>query len=222
MAVKVFYHICAVNHVMDVVKQHVMMLHMSGLYDAAEKIYCCLCGEPALIAEVTNFLSTAGRKFTIHKSVPHDKSYERLTLYAMHDLLAPEDYALYFHSKGVSRLYPEQMPHVEDWVRMLSYHVIKYHEKCVQLLQSGYDLVGCNYHNADGTCPWHFSGNFWWVRGGYYLSLPRWIGGNYCDPEFYVCFKMHRGCSLYNSGINHHHTPLKMNQYVDNQTEIMI
>lgn len=215
MAIKVFYHICAINHVMTVVKTHVMMMHMSGLYDSADAIYCCICGDPPLIQEVTEFLTTAGKKFVIHKVAPNDKSYERLTLYAMHDLLTTDDYALYFHSKSVSRLYPEQMSNVEDWVRMLSYHVIKRHEKSVQLLRSGYDVVGCNYHNANGGCPWHFSGNFWWVRGEYYLSLPRYIGPNYCDPEFYVCSKYHRGYSLFNSDVDHHHTPFKLEKYVD-------
>lgn len=216
MAIKVFYHICAVNHVMTVVKTHVMMLHMSGLYDTAEAIYCCICGDPSLVEEVQAFLTTAGKKFVIHISKPNDKSYERLTLYAMHDLLKPDDYALYLHSKGVSRLYPDQLANIEDWVRMLSYHVIKYHAKCVQLLSTKYDIIGCNYHNVNGTAPWHFSGNFWWVRGDYYLSLPRYIGPGYCDPEFYVCqYSHHRGYSLFNSNINHHHTPLKLNQYVD-------
>lgn len=216
MAIKVFYHICAVNHVMTVVKNHVMMIHMSGLYDEANAIYCCIAGEPKLIENVTKFLDTAGKKFIIHIIAPFDKSYERLTLYSMHHLLEPSDYALYLHSKGVSRLYPEQLENVEDWVRMLSYHVIKYHKKCVELLKSGYDAVGCNYHNGKGSYPWHFSGNFWWVRGDYFLALPKTIGPMYGDPEFYLCQNGAKGYSLFNSDVDHHCTPFKLCKYVDN------
>lgn len=215
MAIKVFYHICAINHVMNVVKSHVMMMHMSGLYDVAQTIYCCISGVPKLIGEVQDFLLRAGKKFVIHNIVPYDTSYERLTLYAMHDLLQPTDYALYLHSKGVSRLYPEQQENVEDWVRLLSYHVIKFHTKCVDLLKNGFDVVGCNYHNGGGAYPWHFSGNFWWVRGDYYLSLPKYIGPMYCDPEFYVCSGGAKGYSLIDSNVDHHITPFKMELYVD-------
>lgn len=216
MAIKVFYHICAVNHVMTVVKNHVMFIHMSGLYDEVAAIYCCIAGEPKLIEDVSKFLETAGKKFVIHIIAPFDKSYERLTLYSMHHLLEPQDFALYLHSKGVSRLYPEQLDNVEDWVRMLSYHVIKYHKKCVELLKGGYDAVGCNYHNGKGAYPWHFSGNFWWVRGDYYLALPKFIGPMYGEPEFYLCQNKAKCYSLFNSDVDHHCTPFKLCKYVDN------
>lgn len=32
----------------------------------------------------------------------------------------------------------------------------------------------------------HFSGNFWWTRGNYFLSLPPTIGSEYLAPEQYI------------------------------------
>lgn len=217
MATKVFYHICAINNALDVVKTHVMMIHISGLYDEAAAIYCCICGEEPLISEITQFLSTAGKKFVIHKVAPGDTSYERLTLLAMHDLISPIDYVLYIHSKNVT--YKNDC--VEDWSRMLSYFVIKYHDTCKMILRSGYDAVGCNYHNGGGRYPYHFSGNFWWTRGSYFLSLPRNIGPNYYDPEFYLCQKNPRVHCIYSSDKNHHSTPWKMCNYVDHKALLL-
>jgi hypothetical protein len=215
MGVKVFYHICALNHVMDIIERQVMMMHVSGLYDACEAIYCCISGDPVLIERVKEYIGSVGNKFIIYVVAPHDTTYERLTLYAMHKLLMPEDFALYIHSKGITKTDPTCKDKIEDWVRMLTYHVTKYHKRCVELLQTGYDAVGCNYHNGNGMYPWHFSGNFWWVRGDYYLSLPKRIGPNYGDPEFYVCSGGAKGFSLHNSGVDHHRTHWKMSNYVD-------
>ena len=211
MAIKVFYHICAINNALDVVKTHVMMIHMSCLYDDVDGIYCCVSGEPPLIQQVCDFLSTAGKKFIIQKVAPQDTSYERLTLYAMHELVQPTDLVLYIHSKNVR--YKNDC--VEDWSRMLSYFVIKHHRTCQHLLQNGYDVVGCNYHNGNGMYPYHFSGNFWWSRGDYYLTLPHQIGSEYCAPEFYVCQNKPRAYCLYSSHVSHHSTPWKLSQYVD-------
>lgn len=217
MAVKVFYHICAINNALEVVKTHVMMIHFSGLYEEADAIYCCICGEEPLIREIYDFLSTAGRKIVIHKVAPGDTSYERLTLLAMHDLISHDDYVLYIHSKNVR--YKNEC--VEDWSRMLSYFVIKHHRHCMDTLQKGYDAVGCNYHNGGGSYPYHFSGNFWWTRGSYYLSLPKHIGSNYCDPEFYVCQNKPRVHCLYRSDVGHHTTPWKLCKYVDHESLLL-
>lgn len=217
MATKVFYHICAINNALDVVKTHVMMIHFSGLYEDATAIYCCICGEEPLIHEIVSFLSTAGKKFIIHKVAPGDTSYERLTLTAIHDLITPIDYILYIHSKNVR--YKNDC--VEDWSRMLSYFVIKHHDICKNILRQGYDAVGCNYHNGDGRYPYHFSGNFWWTRGSYFLTLPRYIGPDYYDPEFYICQNNPRVHCIYMSNVGHHSTPWKLCKYVDHDSLLL-
>jgi hypothetical protein len=211
MAIKVFYHICAIHHVMSILKENVMAMHVSGLYDAAEAIYCCLCGEPEVLPQVEAFLRTAGKKFVVHVVKPKDTTYERLTLGAMHDLLQPGDVALYLHSKGVTRPFEE----IEDWARLLSYFVIKYHKEFVHALEHGYDIAGINHHNGGGRYPWHFSGNFWWVRADYYLSLPRSIAPDYYAPEFYVCQKAPKAYVKFQSGVAHCDHPYKFERYVD-------
>jgi len=32
----------------------------------------------------------------------------------------------------------------------------------------------------------HYSGNFWWTTGAYFMKLPRAIGPRYTDPESYI------------------------------------
>ena len=125
MAVKVFIHICAINHVADVLREIVTCIHMSGLYADAERIYCYVAGEPDLI----------------------------------------------------------------EWVYMLEYFLIGRYRECLAHLrgqgEAAVDTVGVNYRGGPEA---HWNGNWWWVRGDYFLTLPRKIGGEYFDPELNFLF----------------------------------
>ena len=87
------------------------------------------------------------------------------------------------HSKGVTK--PED-PGVYDWRNYLDYFTIYKARDCIELLDK-YDVVGANFVDIPESGKYHFSGNYWWTRGSYYLTLPREIGIAYTDPEFYVC-----------------------------------
>jgi hypothetical protein len=215
MAIKVFYHICPMNHALVVVKEHVMAIHYSGLYEAAECIYCVLGGGSAIVAkDVVLFLGAAGKKFKIIKVELMDTSFERLTLLSMHEYVGPQDAILYLHSKGVTRTLPEDVERIEDWTRVLSYHCIKYHRECVFALMNGYDAAGPNY-DTRGIYPLHFSGNMWWVRGDYFLKLPRFIAEGYLDPEFYVGQLKPKVFALHSTYEDHHKNMYGMYRYVD-------
>lgn len=217
MLTKVFYHICPMNHAYQVVVEHIMAMHYSGLYDVVEGIYCCLGGgNPDVAASIKKFLHTAGKKIHILRDEPNDTSYERLTLLEMHEHVADSDCILYIHSKGVSvgTENPESSERKSDWNRVLSYFLIKYHAICVNVLCAGFDLIGPNYDKR-GIYPLHFSGNMWWVRGSYYKSLPKQIGPGYLDPEFYVCQNNPTVFGMHNTHEDHHANTYKLERYVD-------
>jgi hypothetical protein len=215
MTIKVFYHICPIQHALTVVKEHMLALHYSGLYDAAQGVYCFLAGGTEEVAtEVRRFLQTSGAKVHIMEDTRRDISYERLTLLAMHDMVEPKDVVLYLHSKGVTGRTPEEVERKTDWNRVLSYHAIKQFRTCVDAIRAGYDLAGPNYDDR-GIYPLHFSGNIWWASGTYYKTLPRFIGEGYLDPEFYVCQNKPHVFIQHRTWEDHHANTYKMNRYVD-------
>jgi hypothetical protein len=80
---------------------------------------------------------------------------------------------------------------------------------CINILNNGYDTVGCNlsnYHeNIDKTLPVHYSGNFWWANTNYlrtlqYLSMEM-ISRN--DPEFWLFKNCLNFYNLHSSNVNH-------------------
>lgn len=219
MGFKVFYHVCAINHCLAVVKEQISALHLSGMYDAAESVHVFVTGNMDVLPPVVEFLHQAGRKIKVERVEPHDNSYERFTLLEMRKLINPSDVVFYFHTKGVSRPASQHPMHMcfEQWARMLLILSMRYFRIALEQLQSNQcDVAGVNY--TTDSCigaPPHFSGNFWFARGDYYLTLDPHIGSAYLDPEMYICTKQHRALCLYRTNRTHYLVPTSMREYVD-------
>lgn len=178
--VKLFLHVCAVNDAERIVGEILAAVHMSGLYRDLAAAYVYVCGDHATIPAVVARIARSGAKFRVVKIAPGDTTYERLTLTDMHRHVAPEDHVLYLHSKGVTQFGTPREAPVADWRYALLYHLVGRHRECREKLAEGFQTVGMNYRG--GARP-HLSGNFWWVRGDYFLTLPREIGSDYFAPE---------------------------------------
>lgn len=186
----VFYHIYCNTNTEDIVKDQIINIIFSGLYKRVDTIHCFLVGEPGPIKKMEELLSSSGKKFKVTARGPHDKTYERFTLLKMRDpnahLIQPQDKLLYIHSKGVSR---EKDDNVFWWKNYMEYFLFTKADECLTLLDT-YDTVGVKWtHNAsfqDYIVPDHYSGNFWWTKGSYFMTLPTEIGPRYTDPESYI------------------------------------
>ncbi len=216
MAIKIFFHICAITRAETVVKDIIRSIHFSGLYDDTEKIYCYISGEPEMITTIISILNTSGSKFSIIKCVPNDTSYERLTLEDIHNHIDKTDKLLYLHTKGVSYQYENNINItncIDDWTYLMLYHLVRHYKMCLEKLDYCH-LVGCLY-NKDVK---HFSGNFWWSRGDYFLTLPTSIGPDYFDPELeFICTKDPIVYDIYSSdGTDLYYTRYQPYKYVDN------
>ena len=182
--VYVFFHIHCNHNTKAIVSDQCMKILFSGLYERVEAVYCFLTGETRYIDEIEKLLTSMGKKFIVKEKGPGDKSYERFTLLKVKPLIKPEDRLLYIHSKGVTK--DVGVNAVYWWRSWMEYFLIAQFKKCLDELEK-HDTVGVNY-SAEGIGP-HFSGNFWWSTGKYYLTLPDTIGPKYNDPETYVFSK---------------------------------
>lgn len=221
MSVKLFYHCCAINHCSDVVSEYIKLVNYTCLYDIVASINVFLCGSPEGIAQVRALFGSAGAKYHIRVEAPGDTSYERLTLTRIAEYIAPDDLVLYTHSKSVTRL--DRRANVQDWMDFMHFHLIRDWRVCVEILRDGRcDTVGVNFEEAPKP---HFSGNFWWVRGDYFLTLPKEIGPDYWAPELEFLFLNNpRYVCLAHSKVNHYLVPFPFKQYIDTplQTEYKI
>lgn len=188
--VLVFYHIYCNTNTEDIVKDQIINIIFSGLYKRVDTIHCFLVGEPGPIKKMEELLSSSGKKFKVKATGPHDTTYERFTLLKMRDpsmhLIQPQDKLLYIHSKGVSK---EKSDNIFWWKTYMEYFLFTKADECLTLLDT-YDTVGVKWtHNAtydNYIVPDHYSGNFWWTKGSYFMTLPTEIGPRYTDPESYI------------------------------------
>ena len=185
--VYVFYHIYCNTHAASVVKDQCLRIIFSNLYRRADAIYCFLAGEQAKIDEVEALIKHLGKKFIVAAKGPGDTTYERFTLLKIPKYIKPEDRFLYIHSKGVSKSNGINAEDVFWWRTWLEYGLMTKYEECLEKLKE-YDVVGVNY--SERLIGKHFSGNFWWATGKYYLSLPTDISNGgpkpYNEPERYI------------------------------------
>lgn len=223
MAIKVFFHICAITRAEEVVKGMIRSIHFSGLYDDVETIFCYLSGNEHTITPVLDLISTSGQKFTVMKCVPEDTSYEKLTLEDIHKHVTADDKVLYIHSKGVSVYHqdnPTRLKCIDDWNYVMLYYLVRHYKLCLNLLNT-HDTVGINLKQIgrDGTPRPHWCGNFWWVRGDYFLGLPHKIGEAYYDPEQAFIFlnnpRAFELCSI--KDINHYLDRCEPLKYIDHK-----
>lgn len=136
----------------------------------------------------------------------------------------PEDYILFFHTKGITH----NNKAITDWRHYMEYFVLDRWRDCIQKLDEGYDCCGVlwNTDTPIGLHP-HFSGAFYWAKASYINTLDHsfidsewrynmefWIGSN---PNVKV-FEFH------NSGYNtkerlianqgHYHVPYPEKNYI--------
>jgi len=178
----VFYHIYCNKHTMPIVLDQVTKIIYSGLYEYVHGIKCFLAGEEEYIKKIKELLHQHGSKFKIEKVGKDDKTFERFTLTEIPRYIGPDDLFLYIHSKGVSDRHAAN-DNVYWWRSWMEYNLIFRFKYCIEALET-YNLVGVGY-TTKMIGP-HFSGNFWWTKGSYYLTLPKEIGNGYTDPENYI------------------------------------
>lgn len=201
MRIKVFYHICAINHCVPVVEEHMNALLYSGLLGTPELegVYCFLTANDTIsLNYIKEILGHYGSKIQIVAESLNTTRYERFTLESIADYLdtdnntdLTETAILYIHSKGVSQTEPEKIVNVAAWTRAMNYHLIGRWRECLNCLRGGYwkvkaDIVGAYY--APHPFP-HFQGNFWWARADYFKKLPSTIGAGYLEPELNFLFQ---------------------------------
>ena len=191
----VFYHAFCTEISFPIIQDQMLRLVFSSLY-AKATIHATLTGKSRHVDKVALLIRDLAPKI-IMRIAKNDNSSERITILSIRTLISPNDKVLYLHSKGATR--PDLTKTVFYWRTFMEYFLIAQNEVCINYLDE-YDVVGVDYFTSTKLCrllssklcnqvPPHFSGNFWWARGAYLLSLPTKISEAYGGPEFYLFLK---------------------------------
>lgn len=220
----IFYHAYAYgDKYMTMMTDQFRLLVSSGLYNACDKLFINISESPQrkpidYKEWLNNFWSFSSSKgslelpekivVTIHPT----NNEETDTLKKLRDYCAnnPNDYVLYFHTKGISK----QNNNTEDWRKYMEFFTIEKWQDCVKKLDNNFDACGVMWNSITvgkghpalptGTFP-HFSGGFWWAKASHINSLKHdyltgsnrylrefWIGSNPRSKMF----------EFHNSGLN--------------------
>ena len=205
----IFYHVFCNKYTLEVVKDQINKIIFSGLYNKCKKIYCFMTGEDRHVKECIDYIKRCGNKFSVEDIGIDDKTYERFTLLKIKKYINPNDKFLYLHSKGITK---QNNQYVTDWRNVMEYFLIFKFKDCLKELDN-YDTVGINHIN-----PIHYSGNFWWTKGSYYMTLADNIPDYYIAPENHICTGKPKARNMFSTkleGIGHYTNLYPIINYVD-------
>lgn len=148
----------------------------SGLIQEASEMYIGLivaAGNETGVAWVQNYWRDLP-KVKIKVYSENREEAETMLWISEHAKTNPEDYILYFHTKGISKY----SKGTEDWRKYMEYFVIENWRDCILKLNEGYDACGVLWNTTKDTMqpttgirkrknyP-HFSGTMWWATAAY-------------------------------------------------------
>jgi hypothetical protein len=186
----VVYHIYLFgDRYMQMINEQFELLNKCGLMSACDKLHIG-------VVDSANKLPAGGEYWIKEKEkddakievvVYPDNKEEVNTMKWIRDYAAqnPDDYVLYFHTKGITRFTPA----TEDWRHYLEYFSVENWRDCIQKLKEGYDCCGVMW-NTDtpiGMHP-HFSGTMWWANTNYINTLDhQFLDSDWrYDREFWI------------------------------------
>jgi len=171
--IKIFYHAYLINDYKELVIEQLTNVFYSGLYKKCQHLYIGVVAQEA----EKSWIIDITKKYSKIKLHFFDGGDEKQTLNLIRDLIEPEDYILYFHTKGITHKETSQ----NLWRKLMEYKTINEWRLRIKELDSGYDCVGPLYRENTylGYHP-HFSGGFWWTKYDHILTLQH----SYLDKDY--------------------------------------
>lgn len=196
----IFIHAAILSGCQERIMQFLDLIQKNKLI--YEKIFICLVGKGSI--EIVN------KDIHLIKLSDNLDNFELPTLDFLQKFCAdhPEYNILYMHTKGVGKALN---PCIEDQIEYMLHFLVKGWKRCVDTLKK-HDVCGVDLR---GKPTLHYSGNFWWSKSSYIISLPppiefsdlsvypNLLNSQRHNQEFWVCYNI-RGnfVSLWDCGID--------------------
>ena len=161
----VFIHAATLSRCQERIDQYISLMKETGLLSCVEAVYVDCVGE----GELPDVSSWTALNYPIHLQRIHTnlEENEAPTHKHMWDYARanPDAMILYLHTKGVGK---EINQAIEDWVAYMIYFLIDKWSVCLDALKT-HKTVGVDLRPEFYL---HYSGNFWWSRADYMITLP--------------------------------------------------
>lgn len=162
--IKIFWHVCLINHWYSVVAGQMRIILTSGLYDQCSEINIGCTGPEEEFEFLLNKFASLYPKIKVFYFGEKINLYEFPTLGLIQR--DPDDFVgLYFHAKGVTKPFDSETNRWREW---LNEAIINRWPVHYQNIRDGYDVSSVVLKSN----PDHFSGNFWWFNRAYIDKLP--------------------------------------------------
>jgi beta-1,4-mannosyl-glycoprotein beta-1,4-N-acetylglucosaminyltransferase len=186
-------------------------LKESNCINIFEKIYINNVGQP-----IENNYNN--QKIEIINNIDKENLFEISTLNKLHEFSCnnPNCDILYLHTKGIS--YNNDQHNINHWIELMLYFLVEQHKLCTEILNRGFDTIGCNYFRVyNPLIPPYYSGNFWWATTDYLKTLNplNEISFLKSDAEFWLCKNNPTIYIMHNSDINHYYNEYPRDKYVN-------
>jgi hypothetical protein len=177
------YFVCCYENYIDVIKEQLSILVISGLYKKTKQLFIFICmfnkENAANLIKLFSYFDP-DKKITL---ITTDQNlYEKfaINIYKKYIDDSSPYYFYYFHTKAVSRNKDNRFSTIR---KILNFYTLSKPEININLLNY-YDVVGCSLSVYPKL---HFSGNFWWAKSDYTAKLVEPIRNTYLAPEMYIC-----------------------------------
>ena len=212
-----YIHIATLNNWFELFQEIIERIISSGLYDNLKQIRLGFLGSDQNLERVQNYIADK-QKCVVHVRGTDLKAYERITLHALRADAVNEDfYALYLHTKGVTKYGTVYYGPVKDWVDCMHHFTITRYQDTFKIFDtSSINATGCIYKRKPKH---HYSGNIWWAKSSYIRTISNHIGSAYLDPEMWIMSGRGEFIVLYDSPEVGYKKRHPANKYVDKPIE---
>lgn len=165
MKLKIFYHTVNLPGNFELLQQRFDKFTSSGLAEVAD-IY--LSAPAGIIMD--NYASENVNIVNHNASLVDCEHPTIMCMQKMAEESADPFYALYLHQKGITAIGKPTEQKMNDWRNLMDYWCIDKWKSCIEKLNEGFNIVGCNY----ATWPVkHFSGNQYWSTSEFIKTWPK-------------------------------------------------
>lgn len=200
--VVIFVHIGAldIKVTQPILNKMFCNMQSSGLYETADKIYCGIVGKDLSSVQLPGKVEILFENYDA--SVYEIPTINQVRLFAENN---PNWHILYMHTKGATNKVCDGVNYQQRWSDAMQYFCIHRHKRCIDLLDEGYDTVGCLLQTRFGIFGTYYCGNFWWASSDHIRTRPHLLkdsSGWGRSAEFWLIPKVNlnvKVASLYNS-----------------------
>lgn len=207
----IFIHAALLDKCKERILQYLNIIKEANIADTLSHIFICFIGDnPIPITEIILSQFSFGSKVILKRLSSQLSDYELPTLQLLYEYSKqnPDCNVLYLHTKNVGK---DINLCIEDQIEYMLYFNIIQWENCMNQLKTA-NTCGVDLRNEPTL---HYSGNFWWAKTNYIITLPSPYEFNnlkrYPNPlnslrhnqEFWICYDKNAShSSLWDCGIN--------------------